>query len=135
MCGARLPLFSLLLVLSSSLYGQSFEPSAVYEVTGTELNKLESDLKTAQSELETLRIRNEQLVKDSEKLRTELAALSKDSESKEKALTELQAQLKTASSSWQASQNEALSREAWAAAGGFTVGALAVALLWAFHLL
>lgn len=112
---ARNLLFLSLLLASSPLSGQSFEPSAIYEVTGTELNRLEMDLKIANEKLETLQMRNEQL--------------EKDSENKVKQLEKLEAQLKTVYQSWKASENEALKNNiivgAIALAIGYTTAALA----------
>jgi hypothetical protein len=71
-----------------------FDPSATYQVSGADLNRLNEDLRKAKSELETLKTRNEQLVKGSE--------------SKALALAELQTQLTTVSASFKTSQNEAL---------------------------
>jgi hypothetical protein len=55
----------LLLVLSSPLYSQSFEPAKSYQVTGAQLNRLETDLQTAKLEsakqLELLRTLKQQL--------------------------------------------------------------------------
>ena len=94
----RLPLllcgFVLFCGVPSPSWSQAFEDSATYQVKGAELNKLSEDLQTAKSELATLQTRNEQL--------------EKDSASKAKALAELQTQLTTVSTSFQKSQNEAL---------------------------
>jgi hypothetical protein len=75
----------LLLVLSSPLYSQSFEPAKSYQVTGAQLNRLETDLQTAKLEsakqLELLRTLKQQLA-ESQSL-----------------LSEVQTQLKMASQS------------------------------------
>lgn len=67
-------LLSLVLVLLSPLaYSQSFDPEAVYEVTGAELNELEKSLTTAKSELtqskSELTVLSERLTTASESLK------------------------------------------------------------------
>jgi len=119
MCGKKLALllllYSLVLPLWSESSPPSFEPEATYQVTGAELNKLSKDLQTAKSELSTSQTKNAQLVKDSE--------------SKAKALAELQTQLTTVSASFQKSQNEALLNDIWIAGGGVAVGVILTLVL------
>lgn len=106
-------LFGLLLflVLSAPCFSQSFEDSKVYQVSGTELNALQRDLQIAKNELETLKIKNEQLVRDSE--------------NKAKALEELQVQLTMVSKSSRESQNEVLKNEL-IIGGGYLLTGLAI---------
>jgi peptidoglycan hydrolase CwlO-like protein len=95
-------LFGFGLVLScapSPAYSQSaqFEPDKTYSVSGAELNSLQAELQLAKNQLADLRSKNEEL--------------QKDSASKQQALTALQTQLTQVSSSFKASQNEALATE------------------------
>lgn len=90
-----------------------FVPSAKYELTGAELNRLNEDLQTAK-----------QALKNSETLNEQLA---KDSENKQKVLERLQAQLTTVSKSFKKSQDEALSREILVGMACAIIGASAMA--------
>lgn len=125
MCGAKLPLFSLLLVLSASLSGQSFDDKLQAAVapllTWPEKQRLAviGVLTIYDAELWSLRDEVRTLNTDLTRTREQVDEQSKLSE-KERAAHRLELEAVE-------------SREAWTAAGGFTVGALAVALLWAFH--
>ncbi len=116
MCLRNLLSGFLFLSACSLLSGQSFDPSAVYEVTGAEMNRLEADLRTAQNELAKSKAENERLQKK----------IDADLIDGQTALTGLQTQLQTVSQSWERSKQEALSREivigGVAAVVGFAVG-------------
>lgn len=116
MCLRNLLSGFLFLAACSSLSGQSFDPSVVYEVTGAELNRLEADLLTAQNELAKSKAENERLQKK----------IDADLIDRQTALTGLQTQLQTVSLSWERSKQEALSREVIiggvAALVGFAIG-------------
>lgn len=75
----------LLLVLSSPSYSQAFDPAKSYQVTGAQLNRLETDLQTAKLE-------SAKQLELSQTLKSQLA----ESQS---LLSEVQTQLKTASAS------------------------------------
>lgn len=117
--GLKSALFFLLWALSSPLSGQSFDPAATYQVKGAELNRLSEDLQTVKNESETLKIKNEQL--------------AKDSESKAKALIELEKRLTTVSESFKKSQNEALGNEIKIGIGAFLAGGAVTLAFFALH--
>jgi chromosome segregation ATPase len=96
----------LLLVLSSPLYSQSFEPAKSYQVTGAQLNRLETDLQTARNESTTQSRLSEMLKVQLAESQTQLAeALSQLEQLKlqlqqsQTALLEVQRQLQMASAS------------------------------------
>jgi len=93
----------------------SFDPKALYEVTGAELNSLTQDLQTAKNELTNLREENK-------KLRSESDELKKDSADKTKLLAELKTQLTTASELSKQSQSEALRNSIIAGGLGIAFG-------------
>ena len=135
MCGKRSASLSLLFLLASSLFSQSFDPVATYPVKGTELNRLEKDLLTAQAELKTSRGMNEQLQTENSRLQeltaklwaqlqTESADRLADSKIKTEALNGLGTQLKTVFQSWQISQEEAQRREIIIGSVSFFLGSL-----------
>ena len=105
----------LLFGVPSLSWSQAFEDSAKYTVTGAELNKLQSDLLTAQKQLQDSQAEN--------------AQLKSDSIIKQKALEGLQTQLQTVSASFQKSQNEALGTEIKVGLLSFAGGAVAIELL------
>ena len=121
MCGKNLALPLLLCCLALPLSGQSFEPSAVYEVTGTWLNERESESRTANEALKNSKAENERLLRKIDELSAKYEA---DLKARDESLTEVSRQLSEASTLIQNSQNEALAAKAWVAAGGFTVGVL-----------
>jgi septal ring factor EnvC (AmiA/AmiB activator) len=115
MCGVKLALPLLLFSLALPLCGQSFDPVKVYPVPGATLNRLETDLLTAQAELQ----KQTQL---SQTLNEQLAQ-------SRSLLAEVQTQLQTASTLLQKSRNEILDAELWVAGGAFLTGGLVGALL------
>lgn len=106
-----------LLLFSPSLWSQSFEDSAVYEVTGAELNQLEMDLLTAKSELTKSK-------QDLEKSKAELKESKAELTLLQGQLTELQTQLTTVSRSWNESKSVDLRDKILVGALSFVVGAI-----------
>ncbi len=91
-----LPLaFSLLLV--SPCFGQSFEPAKTYQVTGAQLNGLETSLTQAKTELQTLRLESVSLKQSLTSSGEEITKLKIELTTSSEALTEAQTQLTGAS--------------------------------------
>lgn len=93
-------------MLSSPLYSQSFDPAKSYQVTGAQLNRLETDLTTARNESTTQSRLSEMLKVQLSESQTQLAeALSQLEQLKlqlqqsQTALLEVQRQLQMASAS------------------------------------
>jgi septal ring factor EnvC (AmiA/AmiB activator) len=96
----------------------SFDPAKVYQVTGAQLNRLNEDLQTAKKALADSQAQNEQL--------------QRDSDSKQKALDALQAQLQTASLSLKRYEDRTVADEWKIGVVSFLAGAAIVEAAQAF---
>lgn len=122
MCGKKWASLLLLSLLALPLSGQSFDPSAVYEVTGAWLIERQAESKTANEALTNSKTENEQLRKKIAELSRKLETDSTDRQAK---LTEVSRQLNEASTLLKKSQSEALSRDIVVGLVALSAGALA----------
>lgn len=98
--------------------GPVFQDDKTYQVTGAHLNKLAMDFQTIKRELAISMSENEKL--------------KQDSIDKQKALDELQMQLKMQNELWQKSQNRTLVND-FIIGGLATAGGIVIGLLIAHH--
>lgn len=108
MCGKNLLCGFLFLAACLSLSGQSFDPSAVYEIQGAWLNERQAESKIANEALKNSLAENEALKLKIKELSEKLAL---DLVDRGAILTEVSKQLTEASTLLKRLRDEALSRE------------------------